>query len=311
MNNNIMFSFVMPAYKSQFIGKAIDSILKQTFREFELIIVNDASPENLIAEIKQFNDNRIRYEENEKNIGGHDLVANWNHCIEYARNEYIILAADDDIFEPNFLEDAVALIKKYPHVDIFRSGVKKINEQDNILDMEFPLKEYMTCREFTLYYAKGGTISCVSNYIIRKEALSKIGGFISFPKAHYSDDATALALISNGIACMANNNFSFRVSSINLSNRNDLTIAKEQLKATDLYMEWYLCHVEKLDTVPHDFFRKACYGYFKIRYIWMIDNLISKFPMTKIFFIIRYISSNKHLFKKEKCKLLFSYIINK
>ena len=70
------FSFIMPAYKAKFLHKAIDSILKQTFHDFELVIVNDASPEQIKNIVNQFPDKRVRYEENKTNIGGKDLVAN-------------------------------------------------------------------------------------------------------------------------------------------------------------------------------------------------------------------------------------------
>ena len=240
MDNNVAFSFVMPAYKKQFLYKAINSILKQSYRNFELIIVNDASPEDLESVVTQFQDHRIHYEVNSKNIGGNNLVTNWNHCIQFAHNDYVILATDDDEFEPEFLQGALDLIDKYPEVDLIRSGVKKIDENGKILDIEFTLKEYMTAREFTLFYAKGGTISCISNYIFRKAALDKNNGFISFPRAHYSDDATALALARNGVACIHMNNFRFRVSRINLSNLNNLEIVKEQLEATISYMDGFL-----------------------------------------------------------------------
>ena len=182
MDNNITFSFVMPAYKRQYLYKAIDSIIKQCYQYFELIIVDDKSPEKLEEVVQKFHDQRIRFEVNKTNIGGMDLVVNWNHCIRFAKNDYIILATDDDMFEPDFLLNAVKLIEKYPNVDIIRSGVKKIDENEKMLDIEFPLKEYMTAREFVLFYAKGGTISCVSNYIFKRAALEGIGGFISLPK---------------------------------------------------------------------------------------------------------------------------------
>lgn len=309
MNDNFAFSFVMPAYKKQFLYQAIDSILKQTYQNFEVVIVNDKSPEDLYEVITQFQDKRIKYEINQTNIGGQDLVANWNHCIQFAQYDYIILATDDDMFEPEFLQDAVKLIEKYPKADLIRSGVIKIDEKGKILDIEFPLKEYMTSREFTLQYAKGGMISCVSNYIYRENALKKIGGFISFPRAHYSDDATALALSLNGVACMDTNNFRFRVSSINLSNRNDYIIVKEQLKATEQYMGWSLNHIKELDTNSGDYFERACYGGFKSRYINMINVLTSKIPISHIYLVFQIIFKNKYLFKKEKYKLFSNYLL--
>lgn len=303
------FSFIMPAYKAKFLHKAIDSILKQTFHDFELVIINDASPEEIEAIVKQFPDKRIRYEENKTNIGGKDLVANWNHCIQFAQNDYIILATDDDMFEPNFLKSAAKMIEKHPSVNLIRSGVKKIDENEKILDYEFPLKEYMTCQEFTLFWAKGGTISCVSNYIYRKTALKD--GFISFPHAHLSDDATALMLSQNGIACIPENLMNFRVSTINLSNQSDYKLAQEQLHATEMFMTWYREHIEQINSLSDDTYERACYGYYKGRYKRMIENLTLKIPFTKTHLAFRAIFSNKHLFKKEKCELFANYIINK
>lgn len=303
------FSFIMPAYKAKFLHKAIDSILKQTFHDFELVIVNDASPEQIKNIVNQFPDKRVRYEENKTNIGGKDLVANWNHCIQFAQNDYIILATDDDMFDPKFLESATQMIKKHPSVDLIRSGVKKIDEQEKILDFEFPLKEYMTCQEFTLFWAKGGAISCVSNYIYRKTALKN--GFISFPYAHLSDDATALLLSKNGIACIPENHMSFRVSTINLSNLSNYRLALEQLHATELFMTWYCDHITQINRMSDATFSRACYGYYKGRYIKMIEDLTSKIPLSKIHLAFRAIFSNRHLFKKEKCELFTYYIIEK
>lgn len=310
MDNNIAFSFIMPAYKGMFLYKAIDSILKQSFREFELIIINDASPDNLTEIIGMFHDERIKYRINETNIGGKDLIANWNHCIQFAKNDYIILATDDDMLEPNFLSEAVKLIQKYPKVNIIRSGVKKVNEKDILLDYEFPLKEYMTSREYALFYAKGGTISCISNYIIKRSALNDIGGFISFPHAHYSDDATIFALSYNGIACIPSNEMNFRVSSINLSNSSDLCLVKEQIKATEQFMGWYLNHIKLLDTNPEDFFGRACYGGIKAKYITMLEKLLNKIPITRIYLTIKTIISIKHLFGRERILIAVNYFIN-
>lgn len=311
MDNNVAFSFVMPAYKGVFLYKAINSILNQTYQNFELIIINDASPYDITGIVNVFQDSRIRYIVNETNKGGKDLVSNWNHCIKFARNEYIILATDDDMFEPTFLEKASTLIKKYPSIDIIRSGVKKIDEHDILLDHEFPLKEFLTGREFTLYYAKGGTISCVSNYVFKKDSLIKNGGFIPFPRAHYSDDATALALAKNGIACISTNEMSFRVSNINLSNQANLNVVKDQIKATKLYMTWFLNHIAILNIKENDFFERACYGGFKNKYICMICVLISKIPISKLWFIYKTIFNNEHLFKKEKIKIIIYYILEK
>lgn len=309
MNESISFSFIMPAYKASFIHLAIESILNQSYRDFELIIVNDASPEDLKEIVDSYTDSRVIYKENVTNIGGTDLVANWNHCIKFAHNDYIVLATDDDTYEPDFLFEATEQIKKYPSVNIIRSGVKKIGEEGQVLDIEFPLKEYMTSREFTLCWAKGHTISCVSNYIFKKEALFAIEGFISFPHAHFSDDATALALSNNGVANISKNCMNFRVSDINLSNQGNYKVAIQQIHSTDMFMSWFLTHVEKIDTIKGDFFERACYGGCKNKCITLIEKLIIKIPKRRIYKVIRLVFSLNHLFKKEKARILINYIL--
>jgi glycosyltransferase involved in cell wall biosynthesis len=61
MTTNIKFSVTVPAYKAQFLAECIDSILAQTYKNFELIIVNDASPQDLDSIVSKYDDPRIRY----------------------------------------------------------------------------------------------------------------------------------------------------------------------------------------------------------------------------------------------------------
>ena len=116
-----LLSFVLPAYKAQFLKEAIASILSQTYQNFELVIVDDASPEDLESIVSEFNDIRVRYYRNEQNIGGTDLVKQWNHCLTFATGDYVILAADDDVYDKEFLAEAERLFKKYPNVPVKRN----------------------------------------------------------------------------------------------------------------------------------------------------------------------------------------------
>ena len=89
-------SIAIPAYKAKYLAQAIESVLNQTFNDFELIIVNDQSPEDITSIVKSFNDRRIRYYINDKNIGGNDPVANWNKCLSYAKGEFFAMICDED-----------------------------------------------------------------------------------------------------------------------------------------------------------------------------------------------------------------------
>lgn len=121
-------SVIMPSYnKEAFIEKAIWSVLKQTMIDLELIIVDDCSKDHSAELIRGFNDKRIRFYENEVNIG---MAANRNKGIELARGEYIALLDADDI-SPNYrLEHEADFLDKHLDIDVVYGGCQEIDENN-------------------------------------------------------------------------------------------------------------------------------------------------------------------------------------
>ena len=233
------YSFVLPAYKATFLREAIDSILNQTYKDFELIIVNDASPEDLTSIVNSYQDERIQYYVNEKNVGGTDLVAQWNHCITYAIGEYLILASDDDVYHPDYLEKMDVLVDKYPKVNIFRPRVEYIDSNSNLIKMIDPHGRDMSQLEYTLLLRRNEISSGIPFYIFRRSLLMNMGGFINFPLAWFSDDATAIRLSKDGIVLHDDVLFSFRMSGVNISStRSNYTSLLKKLSATDSFYNW-------------------------------------------------------------------------
>ena len=236
MTEDILYSFVLPAYKAHFFRKAIDSILNQSYKNFELIIVNDKSPDDLDSIVKSYNDPRIHYYINEENIGGKDLVSQWNHCISYASGTYLILASDDDEYHPQYLEKMNVLVKKYPNANVYRPRVQYINENGDILRIGGILNEYSAPIEFIYYLEHIG--KGIPFYIFNKEALNKIGGFVKYPLAWHSDDMTVIQMARNGIIFCSDILFSMRISGENISSKkNDANILSSKTKATIQYFK--------------------------------------------------------------------------
>lgn len=229
-----MVSVVLPAYKAIYLESSIRSILQQSFTDIELIIVNDASPEDLKSIVSSFNDTRIRYYENEINIGGENLVKNWNKCLEYATGEFVVLASDDDIYHPNFLREMVKLAKKYPTLDLFHCRVGIINEKDEPIYWGASIAEYESDIDFIFQRAIMRRVQLVSDFMIRREALKKINGFIDYPKAWYSDEMTMYLLARNkGVVCAQETLFYWRSSLVNIS--SSITDTLQKAEASYLY----------------------------------------------------------------------------
>lgn len=244
----IKYSFVLPAYKARFFSEALDSILAQTYKDFELIIVNDASPDDLDSIVKSYDDPRIRYYVNEQNIGGKDLVAQWNHCLEYAEGEYVILASDDDIYFPQYLEKMDALVQKYPDVNVFRPRVQYIDAKGQAFRVYGMCEERISAIEYVYVLRTFIMGSGIPFYVFRRSSLLGIGGFINFPMAWGSDDATAMELSRNGVVVANEILFSFRNSGENISSKkNDYNSLVGKLKAYKLMYNFERNYMATLD----------------------------------------------------------------
>jgi len=229
-------SFIMPAYKLLYLEDAIQSILSQTSPDWELVVVDDCSPENLSQIIDKYEDNRISYYRNDINIGGKDLVAQWNHSIKYAKGDWIVLAADDDLYEPTFCEEIIKLTRQYPNIDLIRSRVNQIDEEGKVFWSETSYPEYISGYEFLHDWLVGKSFTCVGNYAFRRKALEQMGGFINFPCGFCSDLATPIQLAANGVANTRDLLFNFRQTPVHLS--ADRSKYLEKLKAITLYYTW-------------------------------------------------------------------------
>jgi len=229
----MLISFVLPAYKSKFLKQAIDSILDQTYSEIELIIIDDNSPENLYEIVSTYQDPRISYYKNEVNIGGKDLVAQWNKSIDYAKGDYLVLAADDDLYHPEFTANCIELIKKYPEVYILRARVSVINDAGDLLEIDGILAEKCSQMEYVYDWVKGIPFVCIGNYMFKTKVIQK-ERFDSLPFAFGTDTISTVKLARNGIANTSQLLFDFRVSDIHLSSDN--TKYEHKIKAiTHLY----------------------------------------------------------------------------
>ena len=121
-------SVILPAYNcGKYIGRAIDSMLRQTFPDFELIIVNDGSTDNTEQIIHSFNDPRLIHVKNAKNEG---LINSLNRAIELSRGKYLARMDGDDISQPERLEKQKRYLDQNRDISVVATTIEFINEQE-------------------------------------------------------------------------------------------------------------------------------------------------------------------------------------
>lgn len=107
---NELVSIIMPSYNTAgFIADTINSVLKQTYENWELIIVDDCSTDNTDEIVSAFNDERIRYLKNEKNSGA---AVSRNKALREAKGKWIAFLDSDDLWLPQKLEKQIAFMVK-------------------------------------------------------------------------------------------------------------------------------------------------------------------------------------------------------
>lgn len=134
----------LPVYNgAEFVGDAIESILAQTFKDFELVISDNASTDNTEEVYGRYaeKDVRIRYVRNENNVGA---ARNYNRLVEMSRAEYFKWAAHDDMLAPEYLEKCIEVLDRRPSVVVCHTETIYIDENgrecgafDDRLDLRF------------------------------------------------------------------------------------------------------------------------------------------------------------------------------
>jgi len=104
-----LVTICIPTYKgAAFIGATIESLLAQSYPNFEAWILDDQSPDATEALVRRYNDPRIRYLRNEKNLGPQE---NWNQGLKLATGRYFKLLPHDDLLAPDCLREQVAVLE--------------------------------------------------------------------------------------------------------------------------------------------------------------------------------------------------------
>ena len=143
-------SIIVPMYNAaSFLKETLDSILNQTFTDFELLLIDDCSKDNTLEIANSFSDPRIYIVKNEKNLGAGGTR---NKGIKLAQSTYIAFCDADDIMFPNRLEEQYNFMEQHPDID---GMIQAIKDQDlkkiagklgNVLET-VTVKEYPVIQE--------------------------------------------------------------------------------------------------------------------------------------------------------------------
>jgi glycosyltransferase involved in cell wall biosynthesis/septal ring factor EnvC (AmiA/AmiB activator) len=174
-------SVIMASYNHEnYVAEAIQSILDQTYEDWELIVTDDGSSDGTVDVIKTFKDSRIKLFCWLKNQGA---CAAANHCLKEAQGELIAILNSDDAFLPNKLEKQVTFLDKNPDVGAIFSYAQIIDEEGNEIASDSPFYPGIFIQpnrnrfEWLKYFLLNDNCLCHPSALIRKACYDEIGWY--------------------------------------------------------------------------------------------------------------------------------------
>lgn len=164
-----LVSLCVPTYRrAAFIGQTLTSALEQTVDDFEIIVVDDCSPDNTAEIVRSVSDRRMRYMRNPENLG---LPKNLNHAMSQAQGEYLVLLEDHDLLEPTYLEKTLKIMEHYPSVGFVATGCIHIDQKDHPQERHVEdLPEFMEGRKLLRRLLRRGGCPFSVTALIRRSA---------------------------------------------------------------------------------------------------------------------------------------------
>jgi glycosyltransferase involved in cell wall biosynthesis len=178
---------VVPNYNhGRFLRARLDCVLGQTYRDFEVVFLDDASTDNSLQVVETYRaDPRIRFFYNKVNSGS--VFKQWNKGVALARGEYVWLAESDDLAHPRFLETLVARLDQNPNVGLAYARSQIIDARGKIVGGQDPLIQALHPTRWDADYVNDGREECrwflvqintipnASGVLFRKELYQRVG----------------------------------------------------------------------------------------------------------------------------------------
>jgi len=290
---NKSLSIVIPAYKTKYLDAALFSIASQTNKNFQVYVCDDGSEEDIKSITDKYSDKiNIQYHRFPDNAGGRDLVKHWNRSVELANDDWVWLFSDDDIMSPKCVQafyDALNITNGQHNV--YRFNIEMIDAAGGIICVKDPHPEQETGFEFLKRRLQSKSLSAAVEYIFKREVFEKNNGFINFPLAFCSDDASWIQFAGNApIFTIQSEKVYWRSSNINISSLKGFQ--HQKVEALLGYSIWIKNKFNDINLTELEtwFFENLKYVYGRL-------NLVEKYRLSKKLSLI--FKKNKFIYYKK------------
>lgn len=188
-----MISIVIPSYNHEkYIGKCIDSVVNQTYKNWELIIIDDGSKDSSNSIIESYTDDRIIHIKQE-NAGAHNAI---NRGLALAKGDYLTILNSDDEFLPKRFEECLEIFNCNLNIDFISTWINIVDDKSKILgikeawsnmhpwEIKNPNLTFLDSNNYALNALMANFVSTTSNMIFKRKIYDEIGAMRNLRFAH-------------------------------------------------------------------------------------------------------------------------------
>ncbi len=211
---------MIPAYKPEFFRAALESVVAQTDRRFRVYIGDDGGPPEIerICTDLSTSGVEIVYRRFDENLGRRSLTAHWNRCVALSSEPWVWLFSDDDVMAPDCVASIHEELAKGAAGDVLRFDTDVIDGQGKTLAENEPHPALETGVDFIYARLRGERNSYVVEYVFRRDAFDRVGGFPDYPVAWCSDDVAWYSFAGGlPIRTLSKGRVQWRASGLNIT----------------------------------------------------------------------------------------------
>jgi glycosyltransferase involved in cell wall biosynthesis len=240
------FSIIIPTYNSkEWIQQCIDSVLAQSYNEFDLIILDSGSTDDTVDWISHIKDDRIRIYTTDKRLS---IEENWEKMMQVPRNEFMTILGHDDVLYPDFLQVINKLIIEHPSASLYHTHFDLIDAAGKTIRHTKPMQSNYTGPDLLKALLTHSINAMATGYVIRSKDYDRVGGVpVRYPNLMFADYELWLKLTYLGHEVVAPENcFAFRVHQSTTNTTQD----KKLHTAMEIFV-YFLLELKQQDVVSN------------------------------------------------------------
>jgi len=241
------FTVIVPSYQGgQYLKQCVQSVLAQTYRDFELAVLDNCSNDGTAKWLAGLHDSRIKIYPSSTPLSIED---NWARAIEIPKNEFITFFGHDDLMDADYLEAMSTLIDREPEAGLYFAHFRYIDESGNMIRHCQTVPPHTTAAEFLQAILTSQVEVNGTGYVMRSKSYEAVGGIPHFQNLLYADHALWLMLIDRSYKVTTPQEcFSYRLHTASMS---AATGGQAYLQAITQFIEFFV----RLDSKDPEFAR--------------------------------------------------------